>query len=163
MKTAKRKYIILAVILCIMYYLLCGSPLVEWRNDRLAKAIQKMDSDTVTLEELVPFAWDAVYTFEPYTSKESIRETIGFFSPDAPESWGEYTDYIVFTKGNRIVSNPENGMDELGCCIILPYNGKDGGTGSVHYGEHVLFEREYGSNGVMFLRAIEKDSDHTIQ
>ena len=153
MKNRKRIVILLLVLLCIVYYLLCGSPLVDWRNAKLAEATQNIGTESITLEELVPFAWDAVYIFEEYTSKETIAKTLGFFSVEINESWTESANWYYFVKGNRIVSNPET--SSLGCYIKLPNNREGRGVGSVHYGENIRFAVKEGSNGGLFLEPAE--------
>ncbi len=78
-------FIILSVLLIFsgwMYYLLFGSPIVTWNDNRLEDAVRNLSAETITLEDLVPFEWDIVYTFAPYTSREDIADAIGFDSPE---------------------------------------------------------------------------------
>ena len=135
-KKLKNLFIVLFVLVCSVYYLLFGSPLVDWRTEKLVEATNNINTETITLEELVPFAWDAVYVFEPYTSKEEVAETLGFYSVEIHESWNDSDNWYYFVKGNRIVANPENSL--LG--IRLPSNGEGSSVGSLHYGDNVLFE-----------------------
>ncbi len=153
MKKLKKVVVVLFVLLCIAYYLLFGSPLVDWRNAKLAEATQNIGSEPITLEELVPFAWDAVYEFEPYTSKEEIAKTIGFYSVEINESWTESANWYYFVKGNRIVSNPED--SSLGCSISLP-------NGSLRYGEYVLFETVEGHTGYSYLQPAKRGTVETF-
>ena len=144
MKKLKKLFIVLFVLLCSVYYLLFGSPLVDWRTEKLVEATNNINTETITLEELVPFAWDVVYVFEPYTSKEEVAETLGFYSVEIHESWNDSDNWYYFVKGNTIVANPENSL--LG--INLPGNRE----GSLHYGDNVLFEVEKNPTGLTYLK-----------
>lgn len=46
----------------------------------------EITDDRVTLEEVVPFAWTTVYTFDPYTSRERMEGIVGSSSPALKES-----------------------------------------------------------------------------
>ena len=150
MKKLKKLLIVLCVLFCIAYYLLFGSPIVDWRNEKLAEATNNITTETVTLEEVVPFAWDAVYKFEEYTSKEEVAETLGFYSVEINESWTESQNWYYFVKGNRIVANPED--SSLGCYIALPNNREGSSCGSAHYGDYVLFEVDKSHTGWIYLK-----------
>jgi hypothetical protein len=147
-KKLKKLFIVLFVLLCSVYYLLFGSPLVDWRTEKLVEATNNITTETITLEELVPFAWDVVYVFEPYTSKEEVAETLGFYSAEIHESWNDSDNWYYFVKGNRIVATPENSL--LG--INLPGNGEGSSVGSLHCGDNVLFEVDKSSMGWTYLK-----------
>lgn len=142
-KIPKKICIVLLILLGAAYYLLAGSPIVNWNNDKLAEAVLQIDTETVTLEELVPFSWDAVYAFDPYTSHEEIEKVIGFNSFEIRESMSDHASYLFFVKENKIVSNPENG-DETGYYISLPSwrRARNIGSGNayLYYGDNITFE-----------------------
>lgn len=50
-------------------------------NAKLKEALSTLDSDSTTLEEIVPFEWTTVYTFDPYTSIDRIERVTGSRSP----------------------------------------------------------------------------------
>ena len=54
-----------------------GSPVVLWHNHQLKTTLTGLTDTSITLEQAVPFSWDEVYTFAPYTSVEEIQEVIG--------------------------------------------------------------------------------------
>ena len=87
-----------------MYYILFGNPFVSWNDNKLEKAMDDLSAETITLEEIVPFEWDEVYTFDPYTSREEIAETIGFDSPEIKETVSEFMTQLIFVKDDKIVS-----------------------------------------------------------
>ena len=77
MKTAAA-FLGAALILLSAVWLLVGDPVVAWHNDRLKRRILLLKTgDVVTLETLVPFPWERVCTFAPYTGKHQIEEQIG--------------------------------------------------------------------------------------
>lgn len=49
-------------------YIIFGDPRIFMNNAKLKGALTSIDSDSITLEEAVPFEWTTVYTFDPYTS-----------------------------------------------------------------------------------------------
>lgn len=66
----KKAWMISAItiaILALSYYMI-GDPFIAYHNYRLKQSIAAISKPTVTLNELVPFEWDTVYTFAPYTS-----------------------------------------------------------------------------------------------
>ncbi|MEH7440562.1 hypothetical protein V7182_24230 [Neobacillus drentensis] len=68
--------------------------------------------DTVNLREVTPFDWDVVYSFPPYTMKESIYKTVGYKWDRISETVNEGMDQIVFMKDGKVVcyiyGYPEN-------------------------------------------------------
>lgn len=62
-------------------YLIFGDPRIYFNNAKLEKTLSALDCDSITLEEIVPFEWTTVYTFDPYTSKERIERVVGSKSP----------------------------------------------------------------------------------
>lgn len=152
MKNLKKLLMVLFVLLCIVYYLLFGSPLVDWHNEKLVEATSNITTETIILEEVVPFAWDAVYVFEPYESEENIAKTLGFDSMEIHESWNDSDNWYYFVKDNRIVANPENSL--LGIGIILPNNEEGTSAGSLHYGDYVLFEVVESHTGHRYLKPV---------
>lgn len=110
----------------------------SFRNARRLKAaLTALTRGTTTLEEAVPFDWEAVYSFEPYTSREEIARTIGFDSPEISETIGEGVTQLIFVEEDRVVlcicAYPEN----LGYDVDF--------TGCVRYGEHTPFTVRQGS------------------
>ena len=136
----------LFVFLGFLYYLLFGSPFVNWNDNKLENAIENLSAETVTLEEVVPFEWDAVYLFSPYTSREAIAQTIGFESSEIKETVSEFMTQLLFVKDERIVSSICKYPDNTGFYIDLwgVRRGKllNGGYAYAKYGDNVLFTVE---------------------
>ena len=65
----------------------------------------------VDLGHLLPFEWEAVYFFPPYTTREEIYETLGFRWRGAAHTSIEERDFmtlLVFVKGRRVVHHIEH-------------------------------------------------------
>lgn len=137
---------VLFVFSGFLFYLLFGSPFVNWNNNKLENAIENISAETVTLEEVVPFEWDVVYLFSPYTSHEAIAETIGFESSEIKETVSEFMTQLIFVKDEKIVSSICKYPDNAGFYIDLwgVRRGKllDGGYAYAKYGDNVLFTVE---------------------
>ena len=87
-----------------MCFTVFGNPVARINNYRLEKAVTALEAgQTVTLNEVVPFEWEAVYTFSPYTSEEEIEEIIGFKSRDiVANNVNEGMVHLIFTKGEKV-------------------------------------------------------------
>lgn len=68
--------------------------------------------ETVNLLDVTPFEWDVVYSFDPYTSKDTIYETVGYKWDNISETVSEGMNQIVFLKDGKVVcylyGYPEN-------------------------------------------------------
>ena len=99
-----KKKIVWIIVFAAMCFLVFGNPVVRYNNHRLKKAVTALEAgQTVTLNDVVPFEWDAVYTFSPYTSEEEIEEIIGFKSRDiVANDINEGMTHLIFTKGEKV-------------------------------------------------------------
>ena len=78
----KEKTIISIVTISLIMaltYMIIGNPIVIVNNQKLQREIIAVNSDYVELNEIVPFEWDTVYTFEPYTSKCNWQVLLQYF------------------------------------------------------------------------------------
>lgn len=104
----KRRFVILAAALAAAAALcvaVIGDPVVLWHNRQLRSTILELDARETTLEALVPFEWDAAYSFEAYTPREQIEEIIGFQSSAIRETVSEGMVQLLFTKGKRVTAS----------------------------------------------------------
>ncbi|MGG3564001.1 hypothetical protein ABES03_20645 [Neobacillus rhizosphaerae] len=83
-------------------------------EDLLKEKVLAVDPsvDSVDLSDVTPFDWDIVYSFPPYTRKESIYKTVGYKWDRISETVNEGMDQIVFMKDGKVVcyiyGYPEN-------------------------------------------------------
>ena len=106
------------ILVAIVGYLVIGNPVIFINNQKLENSVKSIHSDTVKLNEVVPFNWDAVYTFEPYVSKESIEEIVGFKSADIKENnINEGMAYLLFIKDKKVVASILGYSENLGYCL----------------------------------------------
>lgn len=109
------------VLVAILGYLVIGNPVVLVNNQKLENSIKSVHSDTIKLNEVVPFEWDVVYTFEPYASKESIEEIVGFKSADIKENnINEGMVHLLFVKGEKVVASILGYSANLGYRLDFP-------------------------------------------
>ena len=116
------------------------------RNLRaLNAAILNIHTDTVLLNEVVPFDWDVVYTPEPCQTGKEIEKLIGFPSPAIREEpVGEDMTYLIFVKGREVVCSVLGSPSELGYRLCLD------GDNCLTREENVWF-RVLRGNGVIWL------------
>lgn len=64
------------------------------------------------ISEYIPFEWDELYSFSPYTPKEEIYEIIGYEWDNIKETVSESMNQLVFIKDDKVVcylyGYPEN-------------------------------------------------------
>ena len=110
--------IVLTVLVGIFVYML--NPLLRYHNIQLSNAMKQLsekDGQEIFLNEVVPFSWDAVYTFAPYTSKQSIEEQIGFTSNAITESVNEGMTQLIFVNDKIVVASICGYSDSLGYMV----------------------------------------------
>lgn len=96
-----------------------GNLTVLINNHKLKESIVSIDAEAVTLNEIVPFDWDFVYTFEPYLPKDKMEEILGFRSNQLRETVSEGMVQLVFVKGSSVVSSVCGYDSSLGYAVIF--------------------------------------------
>lgn len=142
----KKVILILTITLVIISiaYLMIGNPVILFHNNQLKKAVTAAgDKETITLNEVIPFDWDVVYTFPPYTSKSEIEQIIGFSSTDIEENYiNEGIVHLLFVKDKKVVLSILGYSENLGYDIDFP--------SKVTFAENALFNVS-NSNGIVIL------------
>ena len=59
--------------------------------------------ESVNLSNVTPFEWDIVYSFNPYTSKDTIYKTVGYKWDTISETVSEGMNQLVFMKDEKVV------------------------------------------------------------
>ena len=146
-------YIAAAAVLGVVALLwsIFGSPVVLWHNQQLKSALTGLTDETITLEQAVPFSWDEVYSFAPYTTVEKIQEVIGTESYNIKESSGEGMLNLVFLDEGAVTAAVCGYPSDLGYAIDIA-GVTDSTPGRLSYGEDVSFTVER-ADGVVRLTA----------
>lgn len=111
-------FFILAIVSIALFINKMGSNSEIGRNnEKLKQAVLSTNSSTVTLNEIVPFEWDVVYTFSPYTSKEDIEAIVGIKSNAIQQTVNEGMVQLIFVKDQKIISSVCGYSDSLGYSI----------------------------------------------
>ena len=132
-------------MLAILYFIF-GDPRVYINNDKLENVLTALGKENVTQEEVVPFDWTTVYTFDPYTSIERIERVTGSKSPTLKESVNEGMTHFVFMDSGRVVASVCAYPSSIGYSLSFAggentyYGYPDGGYSHIEYGDQIIFD-----------------------
>ncbi len=152
-------FTILAIGFAVCF--LIGDPFIYINNSRLSKSVADIDSDEVTLEEVVPFEWTTVYKFDPYTPLKVVKRITNSDSPALKESVNEGMVNLVFKNYNRVVASICAYPSNTGYDIYFTRDDSsdfgsevdsDVGWASINYGDRVKFNVSM-DNSVISLNA----------
>lgn len=104
--TGKKFILLVLVVLLVIVGLWHKSIITNGilkNNEKLSKAIIATNKDEVVINDLVEFDWDSIYTFEPYTSKEDMKEIVGKGNNKYLETYSEGMTQLIFIKNKKIV------------------------------------------------------------
>ena len=142
----KRKFAnaaVMLILLSVVGYTFFGSPVEMYRRGELRKAMSAVEDGEVTLNEIVPFAWDSVYSFGPYTTQEQMEEIMGISARRLEESPSEGMVQLVFVNGGQIV------------CGVCGYISKEGYSVSfdekINFADNVVFRAKRDADGILWL------------
>lgn len=115
MKNKRTLAIVVIVILSIIVLInLLKKDLWDVNAELLKQEVLSVGEsvETVNLSDVTPFEWDIVYSFDPYTSKDMVYETVGYKWDNISETVSEGMNQIVFMKEEKVVcylyGYPEN-------------------------------------------------------
>ncbi|MEH7253779.1 hypothetical protein V7111_16775 [Neobacillus niacini] len=138
MKSKKTLAIAAIIILSIVVLInLIKKDLWEVNADLLKEEVLSIEQsvETVKLAEITPFEWDIAYSFDPYTTKDRIYETVGYKWDNISETVSEGMNQIVFLKEGKVV------------CYVYGYPENNG------YGIYFSSENEKGITSASVLNA----------
>ncbi len=107
-------FLVLVLLLGLIAYAVMGNPVVFYHNFALKRAMSQVQDGELTLNKVVPFPWDAAYTFPPYTSKEEIEKALGFSSASIRETVNEGMVQLLFVKDGRVTASVCGYPEKLG-------------------------------------------------
>lgn len=142
----KRKFAnaaVMLILLSVVGYMFFGSPVEMYRRRALRQAMAAVEDGEVTLNEIVTFAWDTVYTFEPYASREEMEQIMDISAKGLEESVSEGMVQLAFVNGSRVV------------CGVCGYISKEGYSvsfdGKINFADNVVFRAERDADGILWL------------
>lgn len=146
----------------LIFYFIFGDPVIYINNHRLKAAISEVDEERITLEEIVPFEWTAVYSFGPYFPLQDIERITGSKSPALDDSVTEEMNNLVFMNHGRVVSSVCERPSSTGYSLNLAFGeGIDEQLddcdrySKMDYGDGIEFTVIL-ENGVLNLKAVEQ-------
>ncbi len=114
----------------------------------MKKALTALETPGVRLNAVVPFAWEAVYTFDPYLSKAEMAEIIGFKSGALRETVSEGMVSLVFIRDSAVIASVCGYSDALGYAVY--FNTGDGNFSRLTFADDAVFSVET-ADGVVRL------------
>lgn len=148
LKKKRRTTVIGAIFLLgVVFFVLVGNPIILKNKYNLGQSIKAISTKGITLNEIVPFEWNKVYTFDPYTTKQEIERIIGFQSNNISETVSEGMTQLIFVKGNRIVCDICGYSDNLGYSVSFSTN--NGSYSIIKYEDNATFSVERIGNIVV--------------
>lgn len=137
----KKRTLAGALLIIVIIGLGClwiGNPAAAYHSRQLKEAFATIGGEETTLNDIVPFEWDTVYTFDPYTSRAEMEQAIGFQSRAIKESVSEGMVQLLFVKDRSVAASVCGYPDSLGYRVDF--------TGSVARDDKTVFSvsREEG-------------------
>lgn len=132
------------VMLAVLGYAFWGSPAERYRRRALRQAMATVEDGKVTLNEIVPFAWDAMYTYEPYMSREEVEEMMQVPVRGLKQSVSEDAVQLVFVKDGHIA------------CNVCGYISREGygflwWSGRLDFEDETVFQAKRDADGILWL------------
>lgn len=112
----------LAIVIPLWLYYLAPGNLSRQNALLLKEAIEEQTQREVMLIDLVPFEWDRLYLFDPYTTKGEMIKKTKVLSPLFRDMYYEEIRNIVFIKGNKVVCNIRGVPTVIGYDFLLQKN-----------------------------------------
>lgn len=147
-----------AVIAVLIACLLTNPSTVRTNNEDLKAAIQSIpeDTETIYLNQLVPFQWTQVYTFDPYLDVDRQAEIMGVSSRELKESVNEGMVHFVFVNEDKVVSSICAYREDLGYDLTIrtiDYQYLNTDYMKLSYEDNPVFtvSRKEGMTGITYL------------
>ena len=120
--------------------------------------------ENVSLLDLTPFEWDMAYSFDPYTPKEYIYETVGYKWENNSETVSEGMNQIVFLKDGKVVCYLYGYPENNGYGINFSSENKSGATSVsvLSFKDDLTFQVKRIDNVIYLSNAQQKMKDVSI-
>lgn len=96
---------VIAIVSIFLLVNLLKKDLWDVNSDLLKEEVLSIEQsvETVNLKDITPFEWDLAYSFDPYTPKDTIYETVGYKWDNISETVSEGMNQIVFLKDEKVI------------------------------------------------------------
>lgn len=138
------KAAVVLALLAVLGYAFFGSPAEAYRRRALRQAMAAVPDGEVTLNEIVPFAWDTVYSYEPYMSREEVEEMVQIPVRGLKQSVSEDTVQLVFVKDGHMVCNVCGHISREGYYFLF-------WSGRLDFTDETVFEAKRDADGILEL------------
>jgi hypothetical protein len=156
MKSKKTLAIVAIAIFSIVVFInLLKKDLWDLNRELLKKEVLSIGKsvETINLSDVTPFEWDVIYSFDPYTSKDMIYETVGYKWDNISETLSEGMNQIAFLKDGKVVCYLYGYPENNGFGIYFTSNSKtDVTSASVLSVEDDLTFQVKKRNDVIYLK-----------
>lgn len=97
--------VVIAILSVVVLISLLQKDLWDVNEELLKDEVLSVEEsiETVNLLDITPFEWDIVYSFDPYTPKDTIYETVGYKWDRVSETVNEGMNQIVFLNEEKVV------------------------------------------------------------
>lgn len=151
----RRNIIIIAITITLTVVLLNVFKKDVWdvNEESLKQEVMNIgDSvESVNLSDVTPFEWDLVYFFDPYTSKDTIYQTIGYKWDTISSTVNGGMNQLVFMKDKKVVCYLYGYPANNGYGIFFTSESDDISTPAsvLHVGDDIDFRVVKGDNVVL--------------
>lgn len=102
------KAVLIAIVVIILAVVLIKAfkkDVWDINEELMKQEVMSIESsvESVSLSDVTPFEWDLVYSFDPYTSKDTIYQTIGYKWDSISETVNGGMNQLVFMKNKKVV------------------------------------------------------------
>ena len=139
-------YVAFIVLAGMLIWYVSGGLTVSHNNAALANAVKAIPEDVseISLNDIVPFEWGAVYTFEPYTTKSEIMELTGLTAGTIAETTSEGQLQLLFVAS--VCGDPSS----VGYNVSFPQSAWDGKCAKLTPADNAVFTVSH-EDGVVVL------------
>ena len=145
----------IAIMLTVVLINVFKKDVWDVNEERLKQEVMKIgDSvESVNLSDVTPFEWDVVYSFDPYTSKDTI-----YFKPLAikwdaiSETVNGGMNQLVFMKNNKVVCYLYGYPANNGYGISFNNEGDETHASVLNIGDDLIFHVIKGDNAVLLTK-----------
>lgn len=148
----RRKIIIVVVAILLTIFLINVFKKDVWdvNEELLKQEVMNIGNsvESVNLIDITPFEWDLVYSFDPYTSKDTIYRTVGYKWDSISETVNGGMNQLVFMKDKKVVCYVYGYPANNGYGIFFNSESKDASTPAsvLSVEDDLIFEVVRGAN-----------------